>query len=67
MDTSTAIAQKILKLCKKYNLSLNKLATICQMPPSTIKNILYGKSQNVKIGTIIKICDGLEISLLEFF
>jgi transcriptional regulator with XRE-family HTH domain len=37
------------------------------VPPSTIKNILYGKSQNPGIVTIKMLCDGLGISLTEFF
>lgn len=36
-------------------------------PPSSIKNILYGKSQNPKLLTIKLICDGLGITLGEFF
>ncbi len=37
------------------------------VPPSTIKNILYGKSKNPGIVTIKMLCDGLGISLTEFF
>jgi transcriptional regulator with XRE-family HTH domain len=43
------------------------LATISALPPSSVKNILYGKSQNPKLLTIKMICDGLEITLGEFF
>ncbi len=46
---------------------INKLATFSALPPSSIKNILYGKSQNPKIVTIKMICDGLEITLGELF
>lgn len=48
-------------------MSINKLATLCALPPSSIKNILYGKSQNPKLLTIKMICDGLDITLSEFF
>ena len=48
-------------------MSINRLATICALPPSSIKNILYGKSQNPKLLTIKMICDGLDITLGEFF
>lgn len=40
---------------------------ISGLPPSSIKNILYGKSLNPKIVTIKMICDGLNITLREFF
>ncbi|MBO4980169.1 MAG: helix-turn-helix transcriptional regulator [Clostridia bacterium] len=67
MNTVTAVKNRILQLCGERNISINKLATICALPPSSIKNILYGKSQNPKLLTIKMICDGLEITLAEFF
>ncbi len=67
MDTVTAVKIRILRLCDERGLSINRLATICALPPSSIKNILYGKSQNPKLLTIKMICDGLDITLGEFF
>ena len=62
-----AVKNRILTLCGERGISINKLATISALPPSSIKNILYGKSQNPKLLTIKMICDGLEITLGEFF
>ena len=56
-----------LQLCDERDISINRLAAICALPPSSIKNILYGKSQNPKLLTIKMICDGLDITLGEFF
>ncbi|MBQ3216051.1 MAG: helix-turn-helix transcriptional regulator [Oscillospiraceae bacterium] len=67
MDTVTAVRNRILELCGTHDISINKLANICALPPSSIKNILYGKSQNPKLLTIKKICDGLGITLAHFF
>ena len=67
MDTITAIKNRILFLCGERNISINKLATVCGLPPSSIKNILYGRSSDPKILTIKKICDGLDITLADFF
>ena len=67
MDTVTAVKNRILSLCGERGISINRLATLCALPPSSIKNILYGKSQNPKLLTIKLICDGLGISLGEFF
>lgn len=67
MDTITAVRNRILMLCGENDISINKLATISALPPSSIKNILYGKSQNPKLLTIKMICDGLGITLGEFF
>ena len=59
MDTVTAVRNRILTLCEERGISINKLSTISALPPSSIKNILYGKSQNPKLLTIKMICDGL--------
>ena len=67
MDTVTAVKNRILFLCGQREISINKLATLSGLPPSSIKNILYGKSQNPKLITIKMICDGLGITLGEFF
>ena len=67
MNTVTAVKERIFELSDERNISINKLATICALPPSSVKNILYGKSLNPKLLTIKMICDGLEITLAEFF
>ena len=67
MDTVTVVRNRILELCGQRNISINKLATLSALPPSSVKNILYGKSQNPKLLTIKLLCDGLDITLGEFF
>lgn len=67
MDTITAIRNRIQSLCAEHNITINKLATLSALPPSSIKNILYGKSIDPKILTIKKICDGLGVTLIDFF
>ena len=67
METVCAIRDRILHLCAERNITINKLATLSALPPSSIKNILYGKSNDPKILTIKKICDGLDMTLAEFF
>ncbi|HIT18940.1 MAG TPA: helix-turn-helix transcriptional regulator [Candidatus Fimivivens faecavium] len=67
MNTTQAIKVRILQLCNERQITINNLATLSGLPPSSIKNILYGKSQNPKILTIKMICDGLDITLGEFF
>ena len=67
MDTISAIKNRILQLCEEHDLTINKLATISALPPSSVKNILYGRSQDPKIMTLKKLCDGLDMTLGEFF
>lgn len=67
MDTYTAVKNRIFELCSQKNYTINKLATQSGISPSTIKNILYGKSVNPGIVTIKILCDGLGITLSDFF
>lgn len=67
MKTIDAIKNRILGLCEEHNLTINGLTELSALPPSSLKNILYGKSKNPQILTIKVICDGLGITLGEFF
>lgn len=67
MDTYTTVKNRILQLLGEKNMSIHKLAIESAVAPSSIKNILYGKSQNPGIVTIKMLCDGFGITLIEFF
>ena len=67
MDTYTAVKNRIICLCEQKRITINKLATESGVAPSTIKNVLYGKSQNPGIVTLKMLCDGLGITLTDFF
>lgn len=67
MNTYCAVKNRLLFLLEEKRLSIHKLAIESAVPPSTVKNILYGKSTNPGIVTIKMLCDGLGISLNEFF
>ena len=67
MTAQEAVRNRILQLCGDRNITINKLATLAALPPSSVKNILYGRSQNPKLLTVKLICDGFGITLSEFF
>lgn len=67
MDTRKAVSNRLLELCGQNNIAVNALARISAVPPSTLKNIINGGSLNPGIVTIKKLCDGLGITLIEFF
>jgi len=67
MDTRLAVQQRIIELCNARRWAFHALANYSGIPSSTLKNILNGDSKNPGIVTIKKICDGLGISLAEFF
>ena len=67
MNTYTAVKNRLLQLLGEKNMSIHKLAIESAVAPSSIKNILYGKSQNPGIVTLKMLCDGFGITLVEFF
>ena len=67
MDTYTTVKNRLLELLGERGMSIHRLAMESAVAPSSIKNILYGKSKNPGIVTIKMLCDGLGISLVEFF
>ena len=67
MDTYTVVKNRILSLLEEKKMSIHKLAIESAVAPSTIKNILYGKSVNPGIVTIKMLCDGFGITINDFF
>ena len=67
MSTYRAVKNRILQLLEERNMSIYKLAVESAVSPSSIKNILYGKSVNPGIVTLKMLCDGFGITIVEFF
>lgn len=67
MRVNEAVKLRILELCKQNNITVNKLCTICGITQSTLNNIISGRNATTTVSTIQKICDGLEITILDFF
>lgn len=67
MNTQEDVSARIVELCWQNDMTINGLATVSAVPPSTLKNIVSGVSKNPGIVTLKKLCDGLNISLIEFF
>ena len=67
MNATPAVAVRIQQLCKGRGLTVNRVANVAGTSPSTIYSMLNEKSNNPGIVTIHQVCDGLEISLREFF
>ncbi|MBQ7044309.1 MAG: helix-turn-helix transcriptional regulator [Clostridia bacterium] len=67
MDTYFCTKSRIFEPIEERHLSIHALAIKSGVAPSTIKNILYGKSKNPGVVTLKLLCDGLGISLFDFF
>lgn len=67
MTTKEAVARRIIELCDERNIATNALANLSGVSPSTVYSMLNEKSQNPGVVSIKKLCDGLDITLREFF
>lgn len=67
MDTQEVIVFRIRQLCKERGITPNGLSNLAGVSQATVKSILNGESRNPGTVTIKKLCDGLEITLGEFF
>lgn len=67
MNAKDAVGKRIQELCEQSGLATNALANQCGMPPTTIYSMLNAKSKNPGVVSIQKICDGLGITMRQFF
>jgi len=67
MSIGVAVKKRILELCQEQDITINKLGIISGVTQSTINNIVSGRNNSTTIATIKKLCDRLEISIIEFF
>lgn len=67
IKTREAVVLRINELCNEKGITINGLANLSAVPPSTVKNIIYGVSKNPGIVTLKMICDGFDITLEDFF
>ena len=67
MDIGTAVRKRILQLCSQRELSVNQLSIMSGITQSTLNNIVSGRNKSTTISTIKKVCDGLDITIQEFF
>lgn len=67
MNIGEAVKKRIVELCEQRAISFNKLSSMCGITQSTINNIVGGRNKSTTISTIKKICDGLGITINDFF
>ena len=67
MDIKDVIVKRFLALCEEKNIKINELATLSGVTPSTAYSMMDPLRRDISIRTIKKFCDGLEITIGEFF
>lgn len=67
MNVKDVVADRFKKLCEERNIKLNELANISGVTPSTAYSMMDASRRDISITTIKKFCDGLEMTLGDFF
>lgn len=67
MNIGEAVKERILELCSERDLTVNKLSTISGVTQSTVNNIVGGRNNSTTVSTLKKLCDGLGITITDFF
>lgn len=67
MSVKDVVAKRFKELCDERNMKINELANISGVTPSTAYSMMDNSRRDISIITIKKFCDGLDITLGEFF
>ncbi len=67
MSVKDAVAERVRELCAERGMKTNELAVLSGVTPSTVYSLLDPRRRDVSVITIKKLCDGLELTLGEFF
>ena len=67
MAVKDAVTKRFAEICEQRKMKLNELAGISGVTPSSVYSMMDSRRRDVSISLIKKLCDGLEISLAEFF
>ena len=67
MTIGEAVKARVLELCREKELTINKLSTVSGVTQSTVNNFVSGRNHSITLSTLKKLCDGMNITVLEFF
>lgn len=67
MTIGEACVIRINELCRERNITVNKLAFMSGVTQSTLNNVVSGRNKSVTVSTLKKICDGIDITIQDFF
>lgn len=67
MNIGEAVKERILELCQERDISINKLCSMSGVTQSTVNNIISGRNRSATVSTVKKLCDGLGITIEDFF
>ena len=62
-----AIAERFKRICAERGIRMNELAVLSGVTPSSVYSMLDPNRKEVTVNLVKKLCDGLDITLGEFF
>ena len=67
MGVKDAVAARFAAICRQRGMKYNELAVKSGVTPSTVYSMMDARRRELSITTIKKLCDGLDMTLGEFF
>lgn len=67
INIGQAVRERIIELCRERGITINKLSDLSGVTQSTVNNIVSGRNNSATVATLKKLCDGLGISIQDFF
>ena len=67
MHMKEAVVSRFQEICRERGIKYNELATLSGVTPSTVYSMMDKRRRDVSVVTVKKLCDGLDISIPEFF
>lgn len=67
MQIKEAIVKRIKNICLERDIKYNELATRSGVTPSTVYSMLDPSRRDLSVITLKKLCDGLDMTITEFF
>ena len=67
MVVKDVVAKRIKELCEERHIKLNELANLSGVTPSTVYSLMDERRRDVSVVTVKKLCDGLDMTIGEFF
>lgn len=67
MTVKDAVAERFRQICKERNIKPNELANRAGITPSSVYSMLDHKRREVSVNLVKKLCDGLDMTLADFF
>lgn len=67
LQIKEAIVLRMKSICRDMNITYNELAVRAGVTPSTVYSMMDSRRKDLSVITLKKLCDGLDMTITEFF